>query len=1388
MTQCERKSIAPGLYQELLGYLNFSSGSSDVKFLRGLNELFDHLEAKLPPDGEAFRAVHQALGEQLATLAQTSPAFRDSEQAQAVLALVFQHVLPAYRNYHRDLLFHQVDCAVFRPFFVGRACEAVLAEGPPWSEHERIVAGVLSRLNDFIGHRPVAVLENGRRAEPYAHERVRPVPLYIAGAGVACGKYHRLVAGALATLQATDAETLRLAYFDFGALDELAFDPRAYDFNHPVNKRPNYHFGQWDPHLVDNQGRYRRFVLQQSLLDALLERVDSHSELSGEELLFEASVVLAGTILMASGTSGEGPETFDSSVTLTTLLPRIAAYRDEFYRQVLDRMTGAHGERLRGEAVSLRQPFAAARQHLNGQLARRRALQLQHVHLAILFARMGYAEAAVRQANVVPTASARMLCNIHCLLAAAEQEAEQARLAGALDYMAEAEALLIRGIECGAMVDPWTILGHGGQFSLFPAVENSVPDLRVDDLLELMEHIFTLYSRLWHQAVVADDAERPGEGAGAQGGVSLATGERGGVNPPIQERIAVQFRSRAGWWDRFATTAVAGVKRVAGREMYDAAARVAEALGAWYRSAAAEAADIAFWRPHAERFDSPHTYARVIGALLERGRLAESQALMMHWLSQAETVALEEGRSSFHRLALRWLQQALGAASLPGSDAPPAVASGPSEAAPRAASLDDKRRTLKRFFDHLEANADALWQVPELETARELLGNGGAAAEADEERDEDDTYSAAYEDVIYRDSTADGIDAEMLEAGSDPSDYELEGESSRLASRLALLSTVARLWKTAAVFGANLCQPGVEAASAEDEGDRQKTATAPRLLGCESVAAWREQAASNHRRLDQLIHTIERQPLAPSSASQESLVEYDRRRVIKETLLEKVIATSVAMTEARQVLDAIDEPPDRSDEPGPDAAGEPADCREIARMWRAVLSGDAAAVRGRWPAFLAAVRERPLLYVPLSKGGDGRKVAAARCLQHTFRELLRRLPRLGLLRETCQLIQAARAMERDHPLGAGAVTEFDRLFEVGYKAIVESLVESSLAWTSSYDTAGDSADAQLIDALQQVTEALLSEWLSHSRTLRLSVLEKVSSEKDWDELLGFVQRYGHDLFTQRFFNLANLRAILHQGVEAWLDRLADDPEAGEELSLVADLDDSLPRPHAKKHLALVIEAVVENFAEYRDYNATTTQSDRGELVYMLLDFLRVKVAYERIHWNLRPVMMAHEVLVRSGRVGAADLWRQAMSERTGDTAEQHLRRVEQLQKKYGMRLPTVADRLAERFVRPLAIDRVKSMVKPAVEQARAGGDLPAFAQLEAEAGQLADEPTGAGLDLPDWLLALEEEVDRNTSPQRRGDLPGELWDRQPRVRLSWHEFQEQLNNWEVKYLEDKAQE
>jgi hypothetical protein len=1342
----------PAGLQEILGYLNFSSGSSDPSFLRRLNQLWSEIEVSGVPAETAWQTAQDLLTARLAELSKTSAAFRDVEQASAVLRLLFDELLPAYEQHHRDLLFHQTRASLWRPFFIGRAAEAILSEGSPWDETSRIVGGALTRLNDYLGHRPVAVLETHKH-EPYSHERVRPVPLFIAGAGVATGKYRELVEHTLAILRATDRHLLEAAYFDSDLLDELAFDPRAYDFNHPVNRRPNYHFGGWDPHLIDNKGHYRRFVTQQCTLDAVLARIDQTKDIPREQLLFEAGAVLAGTILMAAGTSGSGPEAHDSGVSLANLLPRIAAYRDQFYQQLFQKADGPHRQRLEAEAEMRRQPFAGARQHLNGQLARLRALQMQHVQLALLFARLGFSEAATRQAEIVPASSARMVCQMQCLLTTGHREADAGRLAEAAALLPQVEDLLLRAIECGAVIDPWNILGFGGQFSLFPAVENSIPDPRVDELIDLMEQIFALDGRLWHEAATADNLE-------------------------LQKHLPGEFRRLAEWWDHFATDALSSVSSVSGREAFEAAQRVAAALAAW-RQAGNAAGTVAFWRPHADEFDSPQAYSQVIQVLLTKPDLPAAKALLMHWLSEAYAIRLDDGPRSFFGLAIRWMQSALVEAEASGNDA-----------------------MIVKFFDFLEANAGDFWDVPAWDPGEFQVPRGDGLPFSDpigneeeqnlDPEEDDDIFSAAYESVVYRDSTGDDIDADMLEvpAPGDSSDDELEREQQRLSGRLAFLAMLAALWKMVAL-AVGSAKPDRETKTKEI----RSLDHAAKLLPKSALADWLTDARQNKTHLLALAATISKQPIAATSAAYDALVEYDRRRLIRESILEKAIATIVATSEAELMLSATQHCSHATAEQAPANLAESAEPEPTAlgaktiALWSAALRGDLAEVRQLWGAFLAETALQPLLYVPLARGGEARKIAAARAQQQSIRELLARLPRLGMLRETCQLLRVARAMEKDHPQGAGAVTEFDRLFEIGFKSIVESLVESSLDWKprkpkrkkagADAATSSESAnDAYLIECLQQVTESLLSEWLSHSRTLRLSVLERVNTPKAWQELVKFIERYGHDLFTQPFFHLGNLRAILHQGVDVWLDRLSEDEEAAEQFAVIRELDNVLPRSEAKKHLSLIIEAVIENYAEYRDYNATTTQSDRGELLYTLLDFLRAKVGYERIHWNLRPVMMAHEVLVRRGANGAAELWRRAMAERTGDAAEEQLKRLADLQTQYAMRLPTVADRLAERFVRPLAIDRVRALVAPAVREINSPPPRTAFALLEQEAGELAQEPCGAGLDLPDWLEGLEEEVDRVTRFSQGWTANAELLDRLPWKRLKWEEIQSQLANWD----------
>jgi hypothetical protein len=1310
-------SQLPNDLEELLGYLNFSSGTPDAKFLHKLNELFGQIECDPATGNNSLCAAIEHLRRQLDTLAASTAAFRDSEQAQAVLRLAGEELPRRYREFHRDLLFHQSDSDIWRPFFLGRACEALLSEGGPWDETERIVESAIARLNDYIGHRPVAVLRTEQRIEPYPHEWIRPIPLFVRSAGVSVGPYREVVERALEILAATDPALLREAFFDPSLLDELALDPRAYDFDHPVNKRPNYHFGQWDPHHLDNQGRYRRFVVQQVTLDVLLERVDQAGGLPREEVMLEAAAVLCGTMLMASGTSGSGPDAHDSSTSLSTLLPRIARYRDAFYDQFVKSLDGPHGERLRAEAVTGKQPLAGARQHLNQQLARRRAAQLEHVHLAILFARMGHPQAALREAQVVPVAAARMACEIQCRLTTGHLAVEAGELDRAAQMLVEIEDFLRRAIECGALVDPWNALGFQGQFSLFAAPENSVPDHRLDQLIELVEQILGLYARVWSEAASRDETT-------------------------LQAALSSRMAKLTAWWDQFAMSSVDSVEAFSGAEAYQSARGVAEALKAFHQAGAA-AGDIGFWRKHASHFNSPKAYALVVGALWQKPDLIAALALLMQWLSQAGLVPLKQGEYSFHSLIQRWLRE---------------VCHGAADGDLLAVRPHERQTLVRKLFELLEANAEDFWQVPGLD----LLGAAaeGSADPLSAERDSDDPaddeglFSAAYEDVVFIDSTGDGVEADMLESGSMPAtDFELEHEARRIGERLAFLRTVASLWKKAVLA----CGP---------------QSVSP--LSAETLTRWLEQATDNERRLLALLRTVDDRRLPAPTSSRDSLLEFDRRRGVKEALLDKIIGTTIDTADAARSMRAA-LPATGSGKPWQATVDD---------VLRAVIQGDRDRVQELWPRFLEELATQPLLYVPLAKGGDPARMTQARVLQQAVRDLLEWLPRLGLIRETCQLIEAARLMEASNPVGPGAISEFDRLFAVGYEAIVDALVAVGQDWPECGQES-DKPDNDLVECLEQMTESLLKQWLAHSRTLRLSVLERIADEKSWRVLVAFVETYGRDLFTQRFLNMGNLRAILHQGVETWLSKIEADPDSGEEAEwkLLEELGGKLPRDEAVKHLSLVIEAIVENYGEYRDYNSTTTQSDRGDLLYTLLDFLRLRVHYDRVAWHLKPVLIAHAVLVRRGRLAAAESWRRALAERTGELADTLSARCAELRKKYAMRLPTVSDRLAERFIRPLAIDRVRALIRPAMAEIRGreGGASTsgAFELLERETQDLTHEPTGVGLDAPAWLLSLEQEVDVQMRAARDRDHEDESRLPLPQTPLSLDEVEQQLSGWEL---------
>ena len=219
---------------QVLGYLNFSSGKSDPKSLAALNRLYGLALAGVPGQFSPYAGlppwltIQQWLQDRLGKLRDEKAIFRESDQASQVLQIVWLYLLPDYLDYHSDLLFHQEPEGLFNGLFLGRAIECVLQQGGPWDEIERIVPKAIDQLNDYVGFRPVAVLE-GRRLEPYPHEWLRPIPLYVRDVGVALGPYCEIIAKALEILRNTSPNILRDAQFDPNNLDELALDARAYD-------------------------------------------------------------------------------------------------------------------------------------------------------------------------------------------------------------------------------------------------------------------------------------------------------------------------------------------------------------------------------------------------------------------------------------------------------------------------------------------------------------------------------------------------------------------------------------------------------------------------------------------------------------------------------------------------------------------------------------------------------------------------------------------------------------------------------------------------------------------------------------------------------------------------------------------------------------------------------------------------------------------------------------------------------------------------------------------------------------------------------------------------------------------------------------------------------
>ncbi len=679
-------------------------------------------------------------------------AFRQVDQAEAVLGLVFDAALPAYRQFHRDLLFHQTEETLFQPLFIGRVCEAVLQQGGPWHQSDRIVPAALHQLNDYLGHRPVAVLRTEQKIQPYEHEWVRPIPLWIRGAGAAGARIVNWSKPPWPSSTPPIPALLFEAMFALEQLDELAFDPRAYDFDHPVNKRPNYLFGQWDMNKLDNAGRCRRFVLQQVTLDAMLDRLARHGRLPHRQVLFEEAAVLAGTMLMGSGVSGNRPDAHDSTVTLATLVEKIAVYRDAFYEDLL-RKTDRRARR----AVACRGAVAAA-------AVRRGAATLQ----PLLGAAAGPAIAARPRGATVRghrlhrsggAAGRRRADGLgphdlrDALPAGRRPSGRRARQSG------RGGRAVAAGGRIAARGD--RVRGDGRSLE-HPGLRRPVQPLSRRRKLRPRpsrrrvarhggRHLRAL--RADSQSGGRDRRNRPATDA-------LRKPRRAGplVGP-------VRHASKSARWTGFParprSNRPSTWPRRCGR-----GTKAAPPPATWPSGGSTSSS---FARPRPTPWSSRRCWTTAIRS--RRWRC---------WCNgSARPRKSRWSKKTIRSTTWRWCGWRISGVAKPVRPArrrgyggqecrPPPPLPLP---ACRAYSAAARQRwpLARKFLDYLEANAEEYWQVPRFEMAAEILGDDAAAGKRCRPRmRKRDLFGAAYEDVTYRDSTDDGVEGEMFETGRAP--------------------------------------------------------------------------------------------------------------------------------------------------------------------------------------------------------------------------------------------------------------------------------------------------------------------------------------------------------------------------------------------------------------------------------------------------------------------------------------------------------------------------------------------------------------------------------------------------------------------------------------------
>ncbi len=1193
------------------------------------------------------------------------------------------------------LLGHPDQDAVAGPFWIPHLLEYFVALIPPdeipkasvdSSEMKLIdlpwlmpfIIRALRDFHDFVGYRPVPVLEITQKVKVRNGERHRPGILWWPRVGVAPIPEAALVKRAIYWLEHAPADILEESGFSLEALTELSLDLREYDHSLPAAQRPNHLFGEWDPERIDNKGRYCRMVVRAMVLRLLWDQVDNPGPgdpSDRNERLEEGAILLAGVILMSAGVLGQGPESVDPTKSLSLIIPRIANYRDAFYGQVLTMLPHSHKTRLDAEARLLKQPLGRVRQALNRSISALRATQLQNRLLARLFGRLGLGELAQERIASIPVPSVRLMVEFESLIQGWEDAPNPP-----IDHyrwLLRAFRVLKKGVSCGAFADPWNLIGFQGLYPLGPAREDAIPDERLDDLRWMVSSLLSECSRAYATASAQPD-----------------------------KKMRVRFRDLLGrvseWWSHFPPMGVDDPDHPDAGSEFRSALRVAKALGIW-RSKGEATADLPFWKKVLSTLETGEAVAEIFHVLLAHGDLQGALAILIYWIDGFDTHSIAEGRTELTTLVTLW--EGAWEEQLPAESS--------------ARDRSDHFKLYRRAIDWIDANLadDAAASFITDELVENELDLGDSAEEKEwEENDEEDN------DQWDEDGKNGGLDE-----GVPLLDFPAEGALFDLGYHLGQFD--AWVWL-------------LEQALAKPERISLALGSVDAILA----------RASQFRNLMVYLAKIE----VPLPGSQvDSVLEFERCRALKFHTLESAGAIlfrleallclignprkesgAMELNGAFAPFLALKPVLSKKTPPAPSTGAKkrspknlpvetPDPHLEMVKEWTSRLIG------------------RELLHRPIPSGGDWQHWISNRMSLWFVQRTLLTMARVGDFSGIIRFLIKAHQAELTSTLPAPRVSDFHHYFEI---AFVESF--RAVFRVVSDSSPGKIRSAGLFRGLMRLMERFRTIWLDQGRQTRLSVLDAVD-DRLMETLRGFIRHFGRELFPSRLMGYGNIRGTLDQGIEQYLAKLVKDRDPLDRNKLLDELGSSISIEDAAGKLDLILRAVAESYDCFKDYKSTTTVSDYGENLHVLLDFLRVKAAFSREVWNRGPWYLLHREMLEAGLRGTLDDWIGEVMAEFRPIADVYLKKIEELEQRHGIRLLTVRQEIEEGLWMPMENDSLHYHLQDLCE-VKEEGDAKAFQvgldQFRKELAKWVGKPWGVGRDAPDWIRKLDEKSMAEDNP------------------------------------------